>query len=135
MSLMHRLNLNDILLHLPSRDTLPIHLVNLSSISARALRKEHVEKNTHHHPRAEEQPGRLIAPVHPSGIHQKPKSALIQRRHQQRNLQMIGSEVLKVRPNSTDKPDVTPAVLARSFWEETSPANAKPRLPTKADCQ
>ena len=43
---------------------------------------------------------------------------------------IMGREVLKVRPNSTELPAATPAVLARSFWEATSPTNAQPRLPT-----
>lgn len=43
---------------------------------------------------------------------------------------MMGKEVLKVRPKRTELPAARPAVLARSFWEATSPTKAHPRLPT-----
>ncbi len=45
-------------------------------------------------------------------------------------LRMTGRAVLKVKPNKTDIPAANPAVLARSFWDDTSPTKAQPRLPT-----
>lgn len=51
----------------------------------------------------------------------------------QKNLRISGTVVLKMRPKTTDMAIATPAVLARSLWEETSPINAPPRLPAIVD--
>lgn len=49
---------------------------------------------------------------------------------QRHYLRMTGSAVLNVNPNTTDAPAARPAVLARSFWDATSPTNAQPNEPT-----
>lgn len=44
---------------------------------------------------------------------------------------MTGTEVLKVKPNTTDAAAARPAVRARSFCEATSPTKDQPRVPTE----
>ncbi len=44
----------------------------------------------------------------------------------------MGREVLKVKPKITELPAASPAVLARSFCDATSPTKAHPREPIKA---
>lgn len=67
--LAHRLDIGNELVHLPSRDALFVHLVNLSGVAPRTFWQEEVEQDADHDGCTEKQPGRFISPVRAIGVH------------------------------------------------------------------